>query len=50
MFILADALDLRRLIAQYRELGVHRLVISAPSLAPAKAEAELEALAKAWIV
>lgn len=39
----------KRLIAQYQEAGVHRLILSAQSLAPGKAEAELENIARTWI-
>ncbi|MGD0076423.1 MAG: LLM class F420-dependent oxidoreductase [Candidatus Binataceae bacterium] len=41
--------DPRRAIERYREAGCHRLILASPSLAPAKAEMELESLARTFV-
>jgi probable F420-dependent oxidoreductase len=41
--------DPRELIKRYADAGVHRLILSVPSLAPDRAERELEAMARAYI-
>lgn len=50
MFAPIDGGDTRRAIRDYDAAGCHRVVLFPASLAPDKADAELETLAKAWIV
>src|SRR5215470_5104399 len=42
--------DSRAAVEAYRAAGAHRLILFPPTLAPDKYEAELEELAKGWIV
>jgi probable F420-dependent oxidoreductase len=49
VYQLASRSDPRAEINKYEQVGVHRLIISAPSLAPDKAERELEELARNYL-
>jgi probable F420-dependent oxidoreductase len=50
VFSPAGRKDPRAAVAAYRDAGAHRLVLFPPTLAPGKADRELEDLARAWIV
>jgi probable F420-dependent oxidoreductase len=49
VYQLASRGDPRPELKRYQQVGVHRLIVSAPSLAPDKAERELEELARTYL-